>query len=280
MPNSPYVDSGPQMDEIPYLRKSTEFPARYAHGPDSFPQPGVPRGQLHEYEWSDSRVFPGTTRRYWVYVPAQYTEQTPAPLMVFQDADWYMRLDFEVRAPVVLDNLIHKGEMPASIVVFVEPSENRNAEYDAFSDTYATLLLDEIIPAVRAEYTITDDPDEWAVAGGSSGGNCAFTVAWFRPDRFRRVYCVSGSFVQMPGGNPYPELIRATPTKPLRIWLQAATRDLNWDKPEYNWLSSNLQVAAALAERGYDFRFVLGDGAHDGNHGGVLLPDALRWLWR
>jgi len=191
-----------------------------------------------------------------------------------------MNLDFEVRAPIVLDNLIHRGEMPVTIVVFVEPSENRNAEYDAFGDAYARFLLEEIIPAVRAAYAITDDPHQWAIAGGSSGGNCALTVAWFRPDRFRRVFCSSGSFVQMPDGNPYPELIRDTPSKPLRIVLHAATRDLNWNKPQHNWLSANLQVAAALAERGYDFRLVVGDGGHDGNHGGVILPDALRWLWR
>jgi enterochelin esterase family protein len=240
----------------------------------------VPRGELHEHAWTESRVFPGTRRRYWVYVPAQYTAARPASLIVFQDAAWYTSLDFEVRAPIVLDNLVHKDELPVTVAVFVEPSENRNAEYDAFGDAYATFLLDEIIPAVRSDYAITDDPDEWAIAGGSSGGNCAFTVAWFRPDRFRRVYCASGSFVQMPGGNPYPQLIRATPRKPLRIWLQAATRDLNWNKPSSNWLSANLRVAAALAEAGYDFRLVVGDGGHDGNHGGVLLPDALRWLWR
>ena len=268
------------MTEIPYVRQPTELPARYAHGPDSFRQPGVPRGVLHEYEWNASCVFPGTRRHYWVYVPAQYAERRPAGLMVFQDAEWNMDLDFEVRAPIVLDNLIHKREIPVTVVVFVEASENRNAEYDAFSDDYATFLLGEIIPAVRANYVITDGPDDWAIAGGSSGGNCAFTAAWFRPDGFRRVYCTSGSFVQMPGGNPYPHLIRETTPKPLRIWLQAATRDLNWDKPQYNWLSANLQIAAALAERGYDFRLVVGDGGHDGNHGGVLLPDALRWLWR
>ena len=170
--------------------------------------------------------------------------------------------------------------MPVTIALFVEASENRNAEYDAFNDTYATFLLEEIIPAVRADYAITDDPSHWAVAGGSSGGNCALTVAWFRSDSFRRVYCSSGSFVQMPGGNPYPELIRETPPKPLRIWLHAVTRDLNWDKPQYNWVSANLQIAAALAEAAYDFRLALGDGGHDGNHGGVTLPDALRWLWR
>jgi enterochelin esterase family protein len=235
---------------------------------------------LHEYSWSESRIFPGTSRRYWVYVPVQYTPTEPASLMVFQDAEWYTALDFEVRAPIVLDNLIHRREMPVTIVVFVEPSANRNAEYDAFSDAYASFLLDEIIPAVRGDWAITDDPDAWAIAGGSSGGNCAFTVGWFRPDRFRRVWCSSGSFVLMPGGNPYPRLIRETPPKPLRIWLHTVTRDENYDQPEYNWLSANLQVAAALAERGYDFRLVVGDGAHDGNHGGVILPDALRWLWR
>ena len=268
------------MDQVPYVRQPTELPARYAHGPDSFPQPGVPRGEMHEYEWTDSRVFPGTTRRYWVYVPARYAEHRPASLMIFQDAGWNMNLDLEVRAPIVLDNLIHKGEMPATVVVFVEASENRNAEYDAFDDAYATFLLEEIVPTVRAAYAVTDDCGQWAIAGGSSGGNCAFTAAWFRPDRFRRVLCSSGSFVQMPQGNPYPKLIRETPAKPLRIWLHAATRDLNWNQPRLNWLSANLEVAAALAERGYDFRLVVGDGGHDGNHGGVLLPDALRWLWR
>jgi enterochelin esterase-like enzyme len=266
--------------EIPYVPLATDFPARYAHGPDSFVQPGVPRGALHEHEWNASRIFPGTQRRYWVYAPVQHTRAAQASLMVFQDAEWYMQLDFEVRAPIVFDNLIGRGEMPVTIVVFVEPSENRNAEYDAFSDAYATFLLEEIIPAVGAEYAITDDPDNWAIAGGSSGGNCAFTAAWFRPDRFRRVLCSSSSFVQMPGGNPYPQLIRKTPPKPLRIWLHAVTRDLNYDQPQNNWLSANLQVAAALADRGYDFRLVVGDGAHDGNHGGVILPDALRWLWR
>jgi enterochelin esterase-like enzyme len=147
-------------------------------------------------------------------------------------------------------------------------------------DAYATFLLTEILPRVRERYAITDDPERWAIAGGSSGGSCAFTVAWTRPDRFRRVLSFLGSFAQLEGGNRYPELIRETPRKPLRVFLQAATRDLNWDAPERNWLSANLQVAAALAERGYDFRLVLGDGDHDPNHAGAILPDALRWLWR
>lgn len=272
------------MRELPYVRQLVDFtgPVRYQYGPDSSPQPGVPRGEVREHELRESQVFPGTSRRFWVYVPAQYDPADAASLMVFQDGRMYLNPDGEVRAGVVFDNLIHHGEVPVTIAVFVDPGApgNRNLEYDARSGRYAEFLLTEILPTVRREFRIADDPDRWAICGGSSGGSCAFTAAWTRPDRFRRVLSFLGSFAQLEGGNRYPELILTTPAKPLRVYLQAATRDLNWDQPEMNWFSANLQVAAALAERGYDLRFVLGDGGHDANHGGAILPDALRWLWR
>ncbi|HEX6325544.1 MAG TPA: alpha/beta hydrolase-fold protein, partial [Jiangellaceae bacterium] len=188
----------------------------------------------------------------------------------------------EMRAAIVLDNLVHRGEMPVTLGVFVDPGRpgNRNLEYDAFDDRYANFLLTEIIPEVENRFAVANDPDQWAICGGSSGGNCALTVAWHRPDRFRRIVSFLGSFAQMPGGNPYPAAIRDEPAKPLRIFMQAGTRDLNWNEPERNWFSNNLKVAAALAEAGYDHRLVLGDGGHSPNHGGVLLPDALRWIWR
>ena len=174
------------------------------------------------------------------------------------------------------------------IGVFVDPGifpgragpKNRNAEYDAYDDRYVSFLLTEIVPQVAERYAITDDPERWGICGGSSGGNCALTAAWIGPDKFRKVIGYLSSFTQMAGGNPYPEDIARTPPKPLRIFLQAGHRDLGWDKPEGNWLANNLRVAAALAEAGYDFRLVLRDGGHNPNHGGVLLPDALRWLWR
>jgi enterochelin esterase-like enzyme len=202
--------------------------------------------------------------------------------MVIQDGWMYLDPEGEIRAGVVFDSLIHRGEVPVAIVVFVDPGEpdNRNLEYDAFSEAYATFLATEILSAVKARYRISEDPEDWAIGGGSSGGSCAFTAAWLRPDLFRRVLSFLGSFAQVEGGNRYPDLIAAESKKPLRISMQAALRDLGWNQPEWNWLSANLRVAVALAENGYDFRFVLGDGGHDPNHGGAILPDALRWLWR
>jgi enterochelin esterase-like enzyme len=270
--------------EVPYLRQPNDFsePVTYAYGADSFPQDGVPRGTIAEYEWNESTAFPGTHRRFWVYVPEQYNASDQASLMVFQDGWMYLDPDGEIRAGTVFDNLIHRMEMPITIAVFVDPGEpgNRNIEYDAFNDAYAMFLLEEILPPVLDQYAVSPDPDRWAICGGSSGGTCALTAAWMRPDRFRRVVSFLGSFPQLEGGDRYPQLIAEDSPRPLRIFLQAATRDLGWNEPEWNWFASNLRVGAALAERGYDLRLVMGDGGHGPNHAGAILPDVLRWLWR
>jgi enterochelin esterase family protein len=202
--------------------------------------------------------------------------------MIFQDGWYNLDPEGEVRAGIVLDNLIHESSMPVTVGIFVEPGEpgNRNIEYDPPDARYATFLIEAILPEVARRVAITSDPELTAIAGGSSGGNCAFTAAWHRPDRFRRVMSFVGSFAQTPGGNVYPELIQTEERRPLRIFLQASHYDLSWNGAEYNWFSNNLKVAAALAERGYDLRIVVGDGGHSPNHGGALLPDALRWLWR
>jgi enterochelin esterase-like enzyme len=164
------------MTELPYVRQPADFssPVRYAHGPDSEPQPGVPRGTILDYDLTASRVFPGTTRRYWVYVPGQYTASEPASVMVFQDGHMYLNPEGEIRASIVFDNLIHRGEMPVTIGVFIDPGEpeNRNAEYDAFSDAYATFLLTESCRAFRittsSQTTPTSGPSAAGVAAGAA----------------------------------------------------------------------------------------------------------------
>lgn len=262
----------------------------YELGPDSVRRDGVPAGQTVELRIDDSHVYPGTSRTVWVHVPAGHDPAQAASIMVFNDGWWYLDPDGDIRGGIVLDNLVHAGEIPVTIGVFVDPGvfadredpdarKNRNNEYDAFDDRYVSFLLDEVMPLVTARWAVSDDPERWGICGGSSGGNGAFTAAWLRPDRFRRVVAFLSSFAQMPGGNPYPALLPAVPRKPLRVFLQAGHRDLNWQEPQANWFAENLRTAAALAETGHDVRLVLGDGGHSANHGGVLLPDALRWVW-
>jgi enterochelin esterase family protein len=267
---------------------------QYPYGRDSLRQEGVPRGEVMTHVWRDSKVFPGTIRRYYVYVPAQYDASKPAALMVFQDGHTYTKEDGDFRVPVVFDNLIHKGDMPVTIGVFVDPGhkkaelppkpgwkpepENRSVEYDTLSGDYAKFLLEEILPAVAKDHPFTDDPEGHAICGISSGGICAFTVAWQRPDAFRKVLSHVGSFTDIRGGHAYPSMIRKDDKKPIRVFLQDGSNDL--DNKYGNWPLANRQMAAALKFREYDYRFVYGKGGHNGNHGGAILPESLRWLWR
>lgn len=261
----------------------------YPLGPDSQRQDGVPQGTVTAHQWKESQIYPGTERNYWIYVPAQYDKAKPAAVMVFQDGESYLKEDGPFRSTIVTDNLIHKQEMPVTIGIFINPGvvpasapeakprRNRSYEYDRLGDEYARFLLEEILPHVGQSYSLTDNPDERGICGISSGGICAFTVAWERPDAFRKVISHVGSFTNIQGGHVYPELIRKADKKPLRVFLQEGSGDL--DNLFGNWPLANQQMAAALKFKGYDYRFEYGDGGHNGKHGGALLPDAMRWVW-
>jgi enterochelin esterase family protein len=260
------------------------------HGPDSQKQDGVPEGVVTKHRWESSKIFPGTVRDYWVYVPKQYDNSKPAGVMVFQDGEWYQNRAGDFRVPTVFDNLIHKGEMPVTIGIFINPGvfppekegakprSNRSYEYDSLSDEYARFLLEEILPEVGKTYKLTDDPSGRAIGGISSGGICAWTVAWERPDAFRKVLSHVGSFTNIRGGHVYPAIIRKTEPKPIRIFLQDGEGDL--DNLFGNWPLANREMAAALKYAGYEHEFVMGEGGHNGKHGGAILPDSLRWLWK
>jgi enterochelin esterase family protein len=262
----------------------------YKLGPDSEPQ-AVPKGEVRQATFVASKVFPGTTRDYFVYVPKQYHALKPACLMVFFDGAGMMKADGSYRVPVVFDNLIAKKEVPVTIVVAINPGvvpatapnakprSNRSFEYDSLGDANARFLLEELLPEATKGLNITSDPAGRAICGNSSGGIAAFTVAWERPDSFRKVVSHIGSFTNIRGGHVYPAVIRKTkPVKPLRVFLQDGSNDL--DNLHGNWPLANQDMAAALKFAGYDYKFVFGDGGHNGKHGGSLFPDTLRWLWR
>ena len=262
----------------------------YKHGADSMRQDGVPKGIVTKSQWKSTKVFPGTVRDIWVYVPAQYDAAKPACVLIVQDGGGYVRQNGSFRTTIVMDNLIHKKEMPVTIGVFLNPGtipatktgasprRNRSFEYDTLSGQYSRFLIEEILPAVGSDYNLTNDPERRAVMGISSGGIAAFTAAWERPDFFRKVISHVGSFTNIRGGHNYHALIRKTEKKPLRIFLQEGSNDL--DNLHGSWPLANRQMAASLRFSGYDYRFVMGDGGHNGRHGGAILPDAMRWLWR
>ncbi len=261
----------------------------YKLGPDSMEQEGVPKGEVTKYSWNTSTVFPGTVRDYWVYVPKQYDAKKPACVMVFQDGGSYMNAKGQFRVPTVFDNLIHKGDMPVTIGIFINPGNipgdqggaarsNRSFEYDTLSDQYVRFLDKEILPEVAKKYSLRTDAAGRAIGGISSGGICAFTAAWERPDLFSKVLSHVGSFTNIRGGDVYPGMIRKTEKKPIRVFLQDGSGDL--DNLHGHWPLANQSMAAALKFAKYDYKFEFGDGGHNGKHGGAILPDSLRWLWR
>ncbi len=258
----------------------------YTLGSDSMLQEGVPQGTVTKHTWTNSRLYPDTETDYWIYVPKQYTAEHSAAVMVFQDGEAYMDAEGSVRAPTVFDNLIHNGEMPITIGVFVNPAkkeqpyDQRDIQYVAMDDTYARFVLEEILPEVGKNYSLTDDRAGRAIAGMSDGGLVSFTVGWERPDAFSKVISHIGSYTRLRGGSEYPYRIRKTrgDPKPLRVFLQDGSNDINL--VEGNWTLANLSMASALMFARYDYRFEMGTGGHDLKHGGAIFPDTLRWIWR
>lgn len=263
----------------------------YATRPENVEHPGVPKGELKQQPALKCATFAGTTRDWWVYVPAQYKAETAACVMFFEDGGGMKNY-----IPTVFDNLIARGEMPVTVGVFINPGvfaeeknrSNRSFEYDTLSDQYARLLLDEILPAIEGgelKLNLRKDAAGRAICGISSGGICSFTAAWERPDQFSKVLSIVGSFTDIAsgaskreGGHNYPALIRKTPRKPIRVFLQDGANDL--DNEHGNWPLANQEMARALQFAGYDCNFVFGRGFHSDQHGRAIMADALRWLWR
>jgi enterochelin esterase-like enzyme/sugar lactone lactonase YvrE len=262
-----------------------------ADHPDRQQQAGVPQGKLTTAVFADSKIFPGTQREYSVYVPAQYQADQSASLMVFMDGKNYAKADGPFRVPIVFDNLIHQQAMPVTIAVFVNPGtipatkqgaadrSNRSFEYDSMGDRYANFLLEEFLPVALKGLNVSSDPKQRAVCGISSGGICAFTVAWERPDQFGKVLSHIGSFTDIRGGWAYAGLVRKTKEvpKPIKVYLQEGKDDLN--NLFGSWPLANQDLAAALEFAGYEHKLVMTPGGHSGVWGGDQLPESLRWLW-
>jgi enterochelin esterase-like enzyme len=277
--------------------------SHYQLGPDSFPREGVAKGDVRGPFTLPSQTYPGTQHTYWVYVPAQYDKSATANLMIFNDGQAFKNMDGDLRVPNVLDNLIDRREIPIMLSVFINPGRtpeqpeptpqewgdrttNRPTEYNSLDDRYARVIVDELMPALYKEYNISKDPEHHGIGGASSGAIAAFTVAWERPNDFRKVLSLIGSFVNLRGGHAYADIVRKSEKKPIRIFLQDGRNDNRGTgrggayDPLRDWFLQNVRLKDALVEKGYDVNYQWGIGRHSQKHGGSILPDMLRWLWR
>jgi len=282
----------------------------YANAPELAGKPDVPKGTIHEFTMKseESKIYPGIAkdhpgivpyqRKVAVYVPKQYVAGTPAPFMVVQDG-----LGYAGTLPKVLDNLIYEKRVPVMVAIMIDSGggdslgSERGLEYDTVSDKYTTFIETEVLPRISKDYSITftKDPEGRATMGGSSGAACAFTMAWFRPDLYRRVLSYSGTFVnQQSPLNPasphgaweyHEHLIPHNGRKPLRVWLEVSENDNGAKRDEaslHNWVMANERMAAALQAKGYAYRYVFAEAAGhtDGRVTRQTLPGALEWLWQ
>jgi enterochelin esterase family protein len=300
---SPAQPAPPQKGPAAPAPKGPDPNSQYRLGPDSMPQPGVPQGEIRGPFTLASNVYPGTQHTYWVYVPAQYDPAVPASLMIFQDGQAFKAEDGDIHAQHVMDNLIYRREIPVMIGVFINPGRrpdqpeptlqewgdrttNRPAEYNTPDDKYARIVVDELMPALYKDYNISKDPEQHGIGGSSSGAIAAFMVAWERPNDFRKVLSNVGSFVNLRGGNVYPERVLAADKKPLRVFLcdgrndnRGIGRGGEYDETR-DWFFQNVRLMKALTEKGYDVNYSWGMNLHGQKFGGAILPEMMRWLWR
>jgi len=275
----------------------------YKLAPDAMVQDGVPKGEIRGPFALPSQAYPGTQHTYWIYVPAQYDPAVPASLMIYQDGQAFMAPEGDMRAHMVMDNLIYRREIPVMIAVFINPGRtpeqpeptpsnwgdrdtNRPTEYNTLDDKYARVIVDELLPVLYKDYNISKDPERHGIGGSSSGAIAAFTVAWQRPDQFRKVLSNVGSFTNIRGGNAYPDIIRKSERKPIRIFLVDGRNDNRGQRPDgtydqaRDWFYQNVRMQQALTEKGYDLNYSWGIQKHGQKMLQTVLPEMMRWLWR
>ena len=267
-----------------------------AYGEHHYLKPGVPQGKLSAKMQHTSAIYDGMVADYWIYTPPQYSAGTPAAVMFWTDGEVHIIRDSGSRAQNVWDNLAHEKKIPLMIQVLVSPglkgaTRLRSVQYDSVDDRFARYVLEEILPEVGKTHNLRKDGYSRAIAGDSSGAICALNAAWWRTSDFARVLLRIGSFTSIQwkqregdgltakdGGEIFPYLIRKSPKKNIRVWMQDGFGDLENDHG--SWPAANLALANSLKLKGYDFKSVWGNGTHSRNGGNVELGEELMWLWR
>lgn len=231
---------------------------------------------------------PGIKNNYITYLP-EVPHPEPLALYLFLEANQTVILP-------LMEQLMREELIPWGVLLLVEPGaleppagsvpeaaqrRMRAEQFDQFGREYADYLVAELIPSATAALNVELDPspDRHFITGGSSGGLCAWNVAWFRNDMFRRVFLSSPTFAAMRGGEEVMVLCRKMESRPIRIYMTVGT-----DEPDYyfgNSFYAACNAAKAFDFAGYDYRFEVfsGEGHCARREDPALLRRVMSFLW-
>jgi enterochelin esterase-like enzyme len=284
------TDGGPAVDVAsgggavvvsPAMNGKVTIMGPYTPPPEAILMAGAPPAMQDKFVYDTSKIFPGTSRNVDIFIPAQYVPGTPVPFLIIQDGDEQLNA---YKTDVVLMNLIHQKRLPVMAAIFVNRPDNgpkRSLEYDCLDDDYSKFILEEIIPLAKMRHPdlkLTDDPNGRGSLGKSSGAPAAFTLGWRHPEAFTRITTFNGTFISIcrdgPGAGTYPGLVKASPMKPLRVYM------FSGDGDNGGFAAGNQAMADALQSKGNPWRYVYGlHSTHDNHFAASLITEALLWTW-
>jgi gluconolactonase len=289
------TDDARLQDQVLALNRFPWPPEPVPRAAETIRRPGAPSGEIIEIDLPVSRIYPGATHRCAIYVPPGVG---PGPLPYIVALDGQRFLGDDPGLPATVDTLIAAGDIPPVLAICVDPGvtppsadgrtgrAERSYEYDSLSDRFVRFLTDEVLPEVARHHQLSEDPEDHAIMGLSTGAAAAFIAAWTRPDVFRRVVSFVGTYLAMRGGDTLSALVRKSEARPLRVWLQSGEWDHRSPDHPYgtfyagSWPLASILLYEALQFSGYDVHLDHGGGEHDLHQAGATLPDCLRWLWR
>jgi|GEM_PF-49998 len=262
--------------------KDDEVTAKYE--PPAIKPEAILPGTTKQFTFTQSKIFPGTTREVTVFIPAQYDGKKPACVYVKTDG-------YNPREKTLMETMIATREMPVTVGVFVRPGDvpapmkgtigrrNRDFEYDGVSDNNVRFLTEELLPRVAKEFglNLSTDGNDRCMSGGSSGAIAAFTAAWHQPEAFSRVYVASGSFVAFRGGHEFPTMVRKFEARPVRAFFTTATHDM--ENCAGDWFLLDQEMDKALKFSGYDYQFRVIEGRHVAGYA-ENYQEAMAYLWK
>lgn len=240
------------------------------------PDPEARQGSFED-RVIDSRAF-GDHRRVLVYLPARFRRSRRYPLLVVHDGRDYLRY---AALHEILDNLIHRLEIPPLIAVFVNPGQ-RLKEYAA-DPAHARFITEEVVPAIERDFPLSAEPRERCLMGASFGAVASLATAWAYPGSFGRLLLQSGSFAftdiggnrRGPAFDPVVEFVnrfRADPGRPSeRLFVSCGMYE--------SLIYENRSMVPLLQRTGMTVRYVEARDGHNWENWRDRLREGLSWLF-